>query len=135
MVGKILKNKKLRVTPFRIEVLNLFLKNTTAISVQYIEHNLVDFDRITLYRTIKSFLENGVIHEIVMPGDIKKLALCPNECSADNHTHLKQHLHFRCDACENIYCIDLNDFPTLEIPNFQLNSVEIQGSGLCETCL
>lgn len=135
MIKNILKNKKLRVTPFRTEVLNLFIKKSTAISIQEIEVGLGEFDRITLYRTIKSFIDNGVIHEIVMPGDIKKMALCPEECSAEHHTHAKQHLHFRCNQCENIYCIDLNEFPAINIPNFELNSIEIQGTGVCESCL
>jgi Fur family ferric uptake transcriptional regulator len=135
MIKKILKNKKLRVTPFREEVLAIFLNHSNAISITDIETGLAEFDRITLYRTIKSFIENGVIHEIVMPGDIKKLALCPESCSSENHTHTKQHLHFRCNQCENIYCKDLNEFPTINIPGFQLNSIELQGNGICKNCL
>src|SRR5690554_3310720 len=60
----ILRDKNLRVTPFRKEVLEIFLENEHAISIQDIEEALVEFDRITLYRTIKSFTNKGVIHEI-----------------------------------------------------------------------
>jgi Fur family ferric uptake transcriptional regulator len=135
MAEKILKNKKLRVTPFRKEVLSLFLNQSNAISMTDIEAGLKQFDRITLYRTIKSFIEKGVIHEIVMPGDIKKMALCPHDCSYVEHIHSNQHIHFKCKSCENVFCVDLKNFPDINIPNFQLDSIEIQGTGVCEGCL
>lgn len=135
MTEEILKNKKLNITPFRKEVLELFINKSNAISINDIEKSLENFDRITLYRTIKSFIEKGVIHEIVMPGDIKKLALCPNDCSSEAHIHSIQHIHFKCNKCENVFCVDLNHFPEIKIPNFKIDSMEIQGTGTCEDCL
>jgi len=134
MVENLLKNKNLRLTPFRQEVLQIFLDSPNAISIVDIESKLKQFDRITLYRTIKSFIEKGVIHEIVMPGDIKKMALCPHDCSSENHIHTAQHIHFRCKKCENIFCIDLNEFPEISISNFKVDSIEIQGTGTCASC-
>jgi len=134
MVKTLLKNKKLRFTAFRKEVLDVFLNTPNAVSIGDIEERLKQFDRITLYRTIKSFMEKGLIHEIVMPGDIKKLALCPAECSSVNHVHTGQHIHFRCKMCENIFCLDLHEFPEINIPKFKVDSIEIQGSGICNVC-
>jgi len=134
MVKTLLKNKKLRFTAFRKEVLDVFLNTPNAVSIGDIEERLKQFDRITLYRTIKSFTEKGLIHEIVMPGDIKKLALCPAECSSVNHVHTGQHIHFRCKMCENIFCLDLHEFPEINIPKFKVDSIEIQGSGICNVC-
>ena len=134
MVKTLLKNKKLRFTAFRKEVLDVFLNTPNAVSIGDIEERLKQFDRITLYRTIKSFTEKGLIHEIVMPGDIKKLALCPAECSSVNHVHTGQHIHFRCKICENIFCLDLHEFPEINIPKFKVDSIEIQGTGTCNIC-
>ena len=134
MVKTLLKNKKLRFTAFRKEVLDVFLNTPNAVSIGDIEERLKQFDRITLYRTIKSFMEKGLIHEIVMPGDIKKLALCPAECSSVNHVHTGQHIHFRCKMCENIFCLDLHEFPEINIPKFKVDSIEIQGTGTCNIC-
>ncbi len=134
MVKTLLKNKKLRFTAFRKEVLDVFLNTPNAVSIGDIEERLKQFDRITLYRTIKSFMEKGLIHEIVMPGDIKKLALCPAECSSVNHVHTGQHIHFRCKMCENIFCLDLHEFPEINIPKFKVDSIEIQGTGICNIC-
>lgn len=134
MVENLLKKKKLRLTSFRNEVLNVFLNSSNAVSINDIEDKLKQFDRITLYRTLKTFKEKGLIHEIVMPGDIKKLALCPDECSSLNHLHTAQHIHFRCKMCENIFCLDLHEFPEINIPQFKVDSIEIQGTGICNIC-
>ena len=60
MIENLLKNKNLRLTPFRKEVLEVFTSSPNAISIGDIEDNLKQFDRITLYRTIKSFIENNL---------------------------------------------------------------------------
>lgn len=130
----ILRNKKLRATPFRKEVLAVFLKKEHAISIQDIEDELESFDRITLYRTIKSFTNNGVIHEIVMPGDIKKLALCDGVCDHDNGLHEHDHIHFQCRVCEEVYCVEIEELPQIEVPGFVIEEQEIQAKGVCKKC-
>lgn len=130
----ILKQKRLRVTPFRKKVLNIFLQNKHAISVNDIEEVLGEHDRITLYRTIKSFTKKGIIHEIVMPGDIRKLALCEPVCDGGIGHHEHNHVHFKCKECDEVYCLPLDDFPSISIKNFTVDSVELQASGTCDKC-
>lgn len=130
----LLRSKNLRVTPFRLAVLSVFSKHKNAIDLARIEKSLKEFDRITLYRTIRTFIDHGLIHEIVMPGDIKKLALCNDECSGEDHEHHHQHLHFKCDACDEIYCLELNHFPEIKYPEFSIKRLEIQGGGICSGC-
>ncbi|PWH85695.1 Fur family transcriptional regulator [Brumimicrobium oceani] len=134
MEVEILKKKKLRVTPFRKEVLDVFLKNEHAISIQDIEDALVEFDRITLYRTIKSFTNKGVIHEIVMPGDVKKLALCDGVCDHDSGLHEHNHIHFQCRLCSEVYCVEVDELPKIEVPGFTIEEQEIQAKGICAKC-
>jgi Fur family ferric uptake transcriptional regulator len=66
----LLKNRKIRVTPFRIEVLEAFNSFENAIDLSQLEQVLGDFDRITLYIPLKTFQEKGLIHEIVMTGEM-----------------------------------------------------------------
>ena len=134
MEDKILKNKHLRITPFRKDVLSIFLKNDHAISAQDIEDDLGEHDRITLYRTLKSFVKNGVIHEIVMPGDIKKMALCDPVCDHNEGLHEHNHIHFQCTNCEEVFCVEVNSFPKIEIPGFQIDELEVQAKGICKSC-
>lgn len=131
---ELLKSRKLRVTDFRLAVLDIFDQNKHAVSMEQIEASLGEFDRITLYRTIKSFIEKGIIHEIVMSGDIKKLALCDDSCESHDHAHHHQHVHFRCKKCEEVFCEDVDNFPNLGLSGFQIDSIEIQAQGICKNC-
>ncbi|WP_107037341.1 Fur family transcriptional regulator [Brumimicrobium mesophilum] len=130
----ILKKKNLRVTPFRKEVLDIFIRNDHAVSTQDIEDELKDFDRITLYRTIKSFINNGVIHEIVMPGDVKKLALCDVVCNHDEGLHEHNHIHFQCRQCQEVFCVEIDELPKIKVPGFIIEKQEIQAKGICGKC-
>ncbi|WP_070137714.1 Fur family transcriptional regulator [Crocinitomix algicola] len=128
----LLRSKKLRVTDFRLAVLTIFEQHKNAISTEQIENELGEFDRITLYRTIKTFIEKGIIHEITMPGNIKKLALCHDNCNAKEHQH--QHIHFRCNSCAEIFCLDIDDYPEINLKGYQIDAVEIQAKGICKNC-
>ncbi len=126
--------KNIRKTAFRSKVLDVFRSNENAITIQDIENGIGLHDRITLYRTIKTFLDKGVIHEIVMTGDIKKLALC-NDCGIENdHKHVHNHVHFHCEKCDEVICVD-NKMPSLNLKGFQVESFEIQARGTCVNCV
>ena len=131
------KEKGIRKTVFRQQVLDVFLANPNAITVSQIEDSLGEHDRITLYRTIKTFVDNGLIHEIVMPGDIKKLALC-QDCDHSHshdhhHAHQHNHIHFHCEKCDEVICVDAN-MPDLNLAGFTVESIEIQAHGVCPSC-
>lgn len=130
----LLKNKNIRVTPFRMDVLRVFNSFENAISLSQIEEKLGSFDRITLYRTLKSFQENGLIHEIVMPGDIKKFAMCEEKCGHKEHDHQHEHIHFHCKKCSEVYCLDVPALPDFHFTNYTIENVEIQVKGICEKC-
>ncbi|MFD1551097.1 hypothetical protein DNU06_04135 [Putridiphycobacter roseus] len=129
----LLTKKNIRVTDFRTSVLEIFLKYKNAISITVIEENLEKYDRITLYRTIKTFLKKGLIHEINVAGESTKLALCGQECMPDNHQH--NHLHFHCNQCLNVYCLPIPDPHKVELKNFKIDEYEIIASGTCNNCL
>lgn len=130
----LLRSQGLRVTDFRLAVLKIFEDHKAALSSEEIENQLKDFDRITLYRTLKSFKEKGIIHEIVMPGGTKSMALCAEECHHSDHEHHHEHVHFKCKACDNIFCIDIDSYPQLNLPGFEVDQMEIQLFGTCEAC-
>ena len=128
----LLKNKKIRETPFRKKVLAVFDKYNNAISLTVIENELKKFDRTTLYRTIKVFLEKGIIHEIKINGEDSNYALCQEE--SDINTHHHQHIHFKCTNCGIISCVEIDEFPSINIPKYKIERLEIQAIGLCKNC-
>ncbi len=130
---EIFLNKNIRQTAFREKVLAVFDNNKTALSIEFLESEIGEHDRTTLYRTIKTFIDKGVLHEVVLPNEPKKLALCDTSCSSEEHVH--QHIHFKCTSCTKIYCKEIDELPTIAIPGFTVNSFEINASGLCNKCL
>ena len=128
---EILQKKGLRETDFRKTVLKVFQKHSNAITINTIEKALKEFDRITLYRTIKIFIEKGVIHEISLNGKETNYALC-SDCSEDDHKH--QHIHFKCDECNKVYCVEVEYLPKIELKGYKINQLEIQASGKCNNC-
>ena len=128
----LLKLKKLNETPFRKEVIEIFSKYENAIPQSIIEKELKEYDRITLYRTIKIFLEKGIIHEIAIGGEVSNYALCKDECNVVGHHH--QHIHFKCKKCSTVFCVEVDKIPTISIPDYQIDELEIQATGLCKSC-
>lgn len=131
--SQILKTHDLRVTSTRKEILQLFMDaGKNALSNQDVEQKLVDIDRVTLYRILKSFEESGIIHEALDGSGKTKYALCHQDCSSEQH--LDQHAHFHCKACESTTCIDI-ELPKIKIkPSFHLESSQLILSGLCDEC-
>lgn len=134
MNKNLLLNKNVRETPFRIAVLEVFDKHPNAISLSKIEQELGNHDRITLYRTLKTFLEKGVIHEIAFAGGEKRMALCAEDCEHDGHEHQHEHIHFQCKNCNEIFCVEIDSFPRIKLNKFEIESIEISAKGFCEKC-
>ena len=128
----LLKNKKISETPFRKEVLAIFGKYNNAIPLSIVEKELKNYNRITLYRTIKIFVEKGIIHKITLSGNESNYALCQEECTTVAHHH--QHIHFKCNGCNKIFCVEISEFPELKIPGYEIEQLEIQAAGLCKNC-
>lgn len=125
-----MSNRNIRLTPFRQKVLDLFDPSKSALTVRDIEKKLDKFDRITLYRTLKLFTENGILHEIVLPNE-KKYATCHEQCSEHGHQH--DHLHFHCSSCKNTFCVNTTVVP-IELDGFKVQSAELNVFGLCKEC-
>ena len=72
----ILSKRGLRLTKCRISVLNMFLEKKHALTHGDIENTLKDeYDRVTLYRTLSSFQNSGLIHQILDRDGANKYAI------------------------------------------------------------
>ena len=131
---QILKNYKLRNTPIRQAILNLFLENKVAFSHGEVEQKFLDaFDRATVYRTLKSFEEKGLIHRVIDDGAVVKYALCDANCA--EHDHQDNHVHFKCEICQQTFCLHNIPIEKLAMPDgFQANDYELLVTGICKNC-
>jgi Fur family ferric uptake transcriptional regulator len=123
----------LRKTNIREEVLQLFVAKERALSKRHLEEALGEVDRITLYRTLKSFEQKGIIHKALDGTDTPKYALCPEHCTAQAHKH--QHAHFHCKSCQDTFCVEEVEMPSLSaIQGHHVDQVELVVQGVCSNC-
>ena len=135
MYNRILEDHGLRRTNFRKEVLSIFVKNKgKAITNADVESELNDFDRITLYRTLKSFENKGLIHLAIDTSGQTKYALCGDSC--DVHQHTDGHAHFHCNKCGETQCMDdiSRDIGELIPEGYVVEDVQVNFSGICSAC-
>ena len=119
----ILKRNGLKFTENRRVILNQFILTDYALSYSDIDSMIKrKLDKVTIYRTLKSFEENGIIHEVVDGSSQVKYALCnSNSCSSEHHNDT--HIHFKCNDCEKTYCIEDIMIPRIKLPSeFQQES-------------
>jgi len=130
----LLKDFQLRATPGRQEVLHIFLKSKFALSHGDIEHEMPnDFDRVTLYRTLKTFLDKGLIHKVLDDQGGLKYALCSNPCSTSGHHH--NHVHFKCTVCGQTNCLEV-EIPVIKLPKgYTPMETNYLVQGTCGNCI
>lgn len=131
---QLLKKHKLRNTSCREEVLDFFLGKDFALSHADLESYLVQsFDRVTLYRTLKTFLEAGLIHKVLDDEGGVKYALCRNHCT--DHQHQDNHIHFKCIACGNTSCLEMIEIPFISLPKgYKSSEMYLLVQGVCKEC-
>jgi len=124
----------LRQTPMRRAVLKAMAESPFALSGHEIEEQIgADVDRITLYRTLRTFEEKGLIHRVIDKSDIVRYAACSIECS--EHEHFDNHVHFKCTSCQHIYCLNQVAIPVVTLPaHFQAISRDYLLAGVCREC-
>jgi Fur family transcriptional regulator, ferric uptake regulator len=133
-VDNILKQHQLSVTGSRRKILELFIRNDGALAHSDIEKKTGErFDRVTVYRTLQSFLEKGIIHTIPTADNSVRYALCKDDCKEGHHHD--NHVHFVCSECHNTICLDDVTVPEVKLPRgFQPSEVQMIISGVCKNC-
>jgi Fur family ferric uptake transcriptional regulator len=117
----------------RILVLELLLQQNSAISLSDIEKSLQTADRITIYRTLKTFEQSGLIHSIEDGTGTSKYALCVEDCST--HKHRDMHVHFYCNSCKETFCLPDHKIPDISLPaGFAPAEINLVVKGICENC-
>ncbi len=133
-IKEILKRSQLSVTASREKILHLFLEQTGALAHGDIEKRAGEkFDRVTVYRTLQTFVEKGIIHTIPTADNSIRYALCKDDC-AEGHHH-DQHIHFVCTNCKNTYCLDDIVTPEIKLPKgYSSEHIEVVVEGVCIKC-
>jgi Fur family ferric uptake transcriptional regulator len=133
-VDEILRHNHLSITDSRKKILHLFLNNAGALAHGDIEKRAGEkFDRVTVYRTLQTFVEKGIIHTIPTSDNMVRYALCKDDCTEGHHHD--HHVHFVCRQCGKTACLEDVSVPEVRLPKgYIAYSVEVVVGGICKDC-
>lgn len=122
---------KRRNTPAKNTILSILKSADTALSQDMIESNVKgEMDRVTIYRVLNSFCEDGITHKILADDGKYYFALCLT-CKDGQHQH--DHFHFRCLACQKVECLD--ESVSVSLPEgYVQKSITSWITGYCRAC-
>src|SRR5438477_8084597 len=133
-IKEILKRNSLSVTGSREKILGLFLHEQGALAHGDIEKRAGEkFDRVTVYRTLQTFVEKGIIHTIPTADNSIRYALCKDQCTEGHHHD--HHIHFICIKCGSTLCLADVTIPEVKLPKgFTFGETEVVVKGICKDC-
>ncbi|MBP0902236.1 Fur family transcriptional regulator [Mariniflexile gromovii] len=132
-IEKLFELKDIRITAMRLLIYKFLAERKVAVTLSDIENAFEKADRTTLYRTIKTFEENDIVHQIDDGTGITKYALCESGCHCEIETDL--HLHFHCNNCGETICLTDHKIPQIKVPDgFVSENVNLVVKGMCDKC-
>jgi Fur family transcriptional regulator, ferric uptake regulator len=128
-----LERRKVKPTAMRLLVLAFLLKHSHAISLKDLENGLESTDRVTLFRTLKTFEDHKIIHSIDDGSGSVKYAICQDTCECDFPQDI--HVHFYCKVCNETQCLPKVKVPAISLPvGFAPEEANVVVKGICEKC-
>lgn len=130
----ILNYCNLNKTVVRISILEEFLKSSAALSeVELRKRVNPSFNRTSIYRSIRLFLENDIIHKITDDNGIFTYVLNRRLFSDEEIEH--EHLHFQCRICNRVICMRELPIKRVKLPDgFIKEQSNFLVVGICKEC-
>lgn len=118
-----------RITKSKKAVLECIKNNKYGLKSDEIVNQLSDFDRVTIYRILKGFVNEGIIHKVISDDGKFYYFKCKN-CG---EVHYHNHYHFKCSICERVECID-NEVEVKVPENYTIENINFWITGVCAKC-
>ena len=132
-IVQLLESKGIRPTAMRLMTYKRLAELNVAISLGDLEKDFKVSERSTLFRTIKTFEEKGVVHQIEDGTGVIKYALCEENCECEVGNDL--HLHFHCNNCNETVCLTEHKIPHISLPDgYITEDINLVVKGICEKC-
>jgi Fur family ferric uptake transcriptional regulator len=132
-IVKKLESKGIRPTAMRLMTYRRLAQLNVAGSVGDLGKDFESSERSTLFRTMKTFEEKGIVHQIEDGTGIIKYALCEDNCECEVGNDL--HLHFHCNSCGETVCLTEHKIPQINLPDgYVAEDINLVAKGVCEKC-
>jgi Fur family ferric uptake transcriptional regulator len=129
---EMLKAAQLYCTHVRIDILIVLMRAGKPLSQDQIASFSGEkrFDKVTIYRTLESLLDVGLVHKAFMDKRAWHFEL------ADNCTEQQCHPHFTCTSCGSTHCLMGISLPMAKSPHkgFVIQRQQVRLEGLCPAC-
>jgi len=128
-----IRDKGLKATPARLKVIEELGQSHLAHSHAELEILFNEMDRVTLYRVLNDFEDAGLVHKIIDMEGVTRFALCKHSCP--DTTHAEDHVHFNCQHCHKMFCLEKIHAPVVKMPGgFKAMGTNTIIYGLCKSC-
>jgi Fur family ferric uptake transcriptional regulator len=132
-IVKKLESKGIRPTAMRLMTYRRLAQLNVAVSLGDLGKDFESSERSTLFRTMKTFEEKGIVHQIEDGTGIIKYALCEENCECEVGNDL--HLHFHCNNCNETVCLTERKIPHISLPDgYITEDINLVVKGICEKC-
>ncbi|HEV7300821.1 MAG TPA: Fur family transcriptional regulator [Tepidisphaeraceae bacterium] len=135
----ILKAHDLRRTPVRLGVLDVLAGGKHPLDAAEIIGKLSShIDRVTVYRTLNTFVDKKIIHRV--RGEDRSWRYAIGDAATRQHAANHSHPHFVCDDCGEVECLDAAQIPTNFVQSMKVESdyrityPEVTLHGSCPKC-
>ncbi len=129
---EMLKCAKLYCTEARIAILRALLEAVRPLRQDQIATPTArrTFDKVTVYRTLESLVESGLVHRAFTYKRAWYFEL------ADRCTEHQCHPHFTCTSCGVTHCLTDISLPMARIADkgFVISRQQVRLEGLCPAC-
>ncbi|MDR0763249.1 MAG: TonB-dependent receptor plug domain-containing protein, partial [Bacteroidales bacterium] len=124
--------KSKRNTKTKQLVMSVLEKSQTALSHEDIEQKLLEkIDRVTIYRILNGFYEDGKVHKIMSEDGKTYFSIC-HHCT--DEMHVDNHAHFHCTKCDAITCMK-EPLSFQPVPKgYNISSISTILTGICRKC-
>jgi len=129
---EILENVGIKPTSNRILVLRTLLGAKSPMSLIELETELETLDRSSIQRVLTILSGHGLVHVMEDGRGIAKYEVCH---SHDHHTNDDHHVHFYCEKCEKVFCLEDTAIPRIPVPDgFEVKGANFMLKGICPDC-
>lgn len=126
----ILKSKNIKPSYQRVKILEYLASHPCHPYADKIfgeiQKVIPTISKSTVYSALKSFVDAGILREITI-----------EDSKVRYEYNLKNHGHFKCEVCGNIYDfdIDIDNMPTNSLEGFEIKEKDVFFKGICNECL
>ncbi len=131
-IEKKLESRNIKPTTMRTLVYKELVDSGKALSLGDLEELFDKVERSTIFRALKSFQENFIVHKIEDGTGSVKYAVCDDDCTC---TLNDLHVHFFCKRCGRTQCLKEIPIPDVNLPDdYIYENAQFIISGVCPYC-